>query len=272
MEDNELGAAPLGLAGRVAKAFLRSKLTPLIVVASIVLGLAAVALTPREEEPQIIVPDGRRHRRLPGRHPGRGGGPAHHAAGAAPLGPHRRGVPVQHEHPNAAMFTVRFKVNEPLEAEPGKVSQELQAHPELLPSGRAAARRPPPLHRRRPLPDAHPPRPLRPAGELRKLADEVAREISSVPLTANVAVLEGRAAPCASSPTWTGCGRWAFPSARLSRPFAAPTCSCRPARSWTGTSAWWWRPAARCSPPPSSGGPSSRRADSAPSTSRTSPG
>src|SRR5512140_110221 len=46
----------VGFSGRVAKAFLRSKLTPLIVVASILLGVAAVLLTPREEEPQIVVP------------------------------------------------------------------------------------------------------------------------------------------------------------------------------------------------------------------------
>ena len=46
----------VGLAGRLARGFLHSKLTPLIVVASIALGVAAVLLTPREEEPQITVP------------------------------------------------------------------------------------------------------------------------------------------------------------------------------------------------------------------------
>ena len=46
----------LGLAGRVARAFIDSKLTPLVVLASILLGLLAVALLPREEEPQIKVP------------------------------------------------------------------------------------------------------------------------------------------------------------------------------------------------------------------------
>ncbi|MCS7008759.1 MAG: efflux RND transporter permease subunit, partial [Chthoniobacterales bacterium] len=45
-----------GLAGILAKAFIDSKLTPLFIVASILLGLAAVVLLPREEEPQIIVP------------------------------------------------------------------------------------------------------------------------------------------------------------------------------------------------------------------------
>jgi len=46
----------LGIAGRVAAAFLNSKLTPLFIVTSLVLGVFAVIVIPREEEPQIIVP------------------------------------------------------------------------------------------------------------------------------------------------------------------------------------------------------------------------
>jgi len=46
----------LGFAGRIARAFIDSKLTPLVVVTSILLGAAAVTLLPREEEPQIKVP------------------------------------------------------------------------------------------------------------------------------------------------------------------------------------------------------------------------
>ena len=45
-----------GLAGRVAQTFLQSKLTPLLIVASLVAGLGGVLTTPREEEPQISVP------------------------------------------------------------------------------------------------------------------------------------------------------------------------------------------------------------------------
>jgi multidrug efflux pump subunit AcrB len=45
-----------GLAGLLAKAFVDSKLTPLFILASILLGLLAVSLLPREEEPQIKVP------------------------------------------------------------------------------------------------------------------------------------------------------------------------------------------------------------------------
>jgi multidrug efflux pump subunit AcrB len=46
----------LGLAGRLAQAFIESKLTPLVIAASILIGAGAVMLLPREEEPQIVVP------------------------------------------------------------------------------------------------------------------------------------------------------------------------------------------------------------------------
>ncbi len=45
-----------GFAGRLTAQFINSKLTPIAVIASILLGLFAVLLLPREEEPQIKVP------------------------------------------------------------------------------------------------------------------------------------------------------------------------------------------------------------------------
>lgn len=45
-----------GFAGYLARAFIQSKLTLLIAVASLLLGLMAITLTPKEEEPQISVP------------------------------------------------------------------------------------------------------------------------------------------------------------------------------------------------------------------------
>ena len=45
-----------GFAGRLAQAFVNSKLTPLGIIASLLLGILAVVLLPREEEPQIKVP------------------------------------------------------------------------------------------------------------------------------------------------------------------------------------------------------------------------
>jgi len=46
----------IGIAGRLAAALLHSKLTPLAILASLLLGVYAVVALPREEEPQIIVP------------------------------------------------------------------------------------------------------------------------------------------------------------------------------------------------------------------------
>ena len=46
----------LGIAGRLAHTFINSKLTPLFIAASLAIGIFAVAIIPREEEPQILVP------------------------------------------------------------------------------------------------------------------------------------------------------------------------------------------------------------------------
>ncbi len=45
----------LGIAGRIARAFQASQLTPLLAIAGLLLGIAAAVITPREEEPQIRV-------------------------------------------------------------------------------------------------------------------------------------------------------------------------------------------------------------------------
>jgi len=46
----------VGISGRIAAAFIHSKLTPLLSAAALGLGLLAIVATPREEEPQISVP------------------------------------------------------------------------------------------------------------------------------------------------------------------------------------------------------------------------
>lgn len=45
-----------GLAGRLANYFVDSKLTPLLIIVALALGFFAVITTPKEEEPQIVVP------------------------------------------------------------------------------------------------------------------------------------------------------------------------------------------------------------------------
>jgi multidrug efflux pump subunit AcrB len=46
---------PLGLAGRLAESFQNSALTPLLAIVALLLGFFAIAITPKEEEPQIDV-------------------------------------------------------------------------------------------------------------------------------------------------------------------------------------------------------------------------
>ena len=46
----------IGISGKIARAFINSKLTPLLIIAALLLGVFALIVTPREEEPQIVVP------------------------------------------------------------------------------------------------------------------------------------------------------------------------------------------------------------------------
>ncbi len=187
----EMPEPRLGIAGRLAKTFLRSKLSPLLVGSAIAAGFLAVALTPREEEPQIVVP------MVDVQVPDPGASPTEvEAQVTTPLERRLWGIPgVEYlysvSRPGGALITVRFKVNEPLEPSLIKVRQELDSHPELLPSGSGA-----PLVRLLSIDDV----PFmtltlhgkdQDLGRLRALGDEVARQLAEVPGTAKVEVIGG---------------------------------------------------------------------------------
>jgi len=53
---SQQGTHQFGFAGKIVRFFIDSKLTPLIIIGAVLLGVGAVALLPREEEPQIVVP------------------------------------------------------------------------------------------------------------------------------------------------------------------------------------------------------------------------
>ena len=55
-KDATRSSPALHLAGRIAHAFITSKLTPLVIIAALLLGAFSILQTPREEEPQIVVP------------------------------------------------------------------------------------------------------------------------------------------------------------------------------------------------------------------------
>jgi len=52
----EPGNHDLGLAGNVAKAFINSPVTPMLLVATLFIGIMGLIFTPRQEDPQISVP------------------------------------------------------------------------------------------------------------------------------------------------------------------------------------------------------------------------
>lgn len=46
----------LGIAGNIAKAFITSPVTPMLLIASLLIGIMGLIMTPRQEDPKISVP------------------------------------------------------------------------------------------------------------------------------------------------------------------------------------------------------------------------
>ena len=53
---SEKDSRPKGLISRIVELFITSKLSILFIIFAMAMGAAAVLMTPREEEPQIVVP------------------------------------------------------------------------------------------------------------------------------------------------------------------------------------------------------------------------
>ena len=128
-------AKTYGAAGRIAAAFIHSKLTPLFILASMALGALAVLALPREEEPQIIVPMVDVFAEMPGATPAdveqRVTRPLEQLLWEVP------GVEYVYStsSPGQSMVVVRFTVDEPLEAALVRLNQKLAAHADRIPPG-----------------------------------------------------------------------------------------------------------------------------------------
>ena len=124
-----------GAAGRIAAAFIHSKLTPLFILASMALGVLAVLALPREEEPQIIVPMVDVFAEMPGATPAdveqRVTRPLEQLLWEVP------GVEYVYStsSPGQSMIVVRFRVDEPQEAALVRLNQKLAAHADRIPPG-----------------------------------------------------------------------------------------------------------------------------------------
>ena len=180
-----------GAAGRTAAAFLESLLTPLLVAAALLLGLLAVALTPREEEPQIVVPMMDVWVRLPG-------------ATAAEV-ESRVTIPMESKiaeipgveylyavsRPGVSLVTVRFYVGEDLEDSLVKLYDKLMSNADLIPPGAS-----PPLVKPKSIDDV-PVTALTFWGEgydadtLRRIVQEAALRVQRLPGVAQVEILGG---------------------------------------------------------------------------------
>src|SRR5512143_2015941 len=125
----------MGISGRVAQAFLRSKLTPLVTVAALGVGLLGILATPREEEPQISVPMVDVISAMPGASPKE----AENLL-ARPIEQRMLEIPgVDHVYAMSgdgyAMVTVRFKVGEDQERSVTKVQAKLAGAMDEAPAG-----------------------------------------------------------------------------------------------------------------------------------------
>ncbi len=126
---------PHGIAGRIAAMFIDSKLTPLLIAASILIGLGAVALLPREEEPQIIVPMVDVFVQMPGASPREV-----EQRITKPMEKFLWEIPgVEYIYstssPGVSMAIVRFKVGEDEEKAIVRLNQKLHANADLIPPG-----------------------------------------------------------------------------------------------------------------------------------------
>ena len=180
-----------GLAGRIARMFVDSKLTPLLIVSSVLLGLASVILLPREEEPQIKVPMIDVMVSMPG-------ASAREVAERVtrPMEQLLWEIPgVEYVYstsrPAESLVIVRFKVGSDLETSLVKLNQKLQTNFDRIPHGVTA-----PLIKPRTIDDV----PilaltLHSAGqdpmELRRLAAELHDAVKQIPLVAETRVIGG---------------------------------------------------------------------------------
>ena len=125
----------MGMAGRVAAAFVNSKLTPLIILTSVLLGIGAVLLLPREEEPQIKVPMIDVMVTMPG-----GTAKEIEERVTRPMEKLLWEIPgVEYLYSTSApcrsLVIVRFKVGEDVERSLVKLNQKLQTNFDIIPHG-----------------------------------------------------------------------------------------------------------------------------------------
>jgi len=124
----------LGFAGRLGQMFVHSKLTPVIALASLLLGLMAVYLTPKEEEPQISVPMIDIRTAAPGFTAQEVERKVTEPIERAVWGLDGVEYVYSSSQPHGSLVTVRFKVGEPMEPSLVKIHHKLMSVQSELPA------------------------------------------------------------------------------------------------------------------------------------------
>ncbi|MEI7866567.1 MAG: efflux RND transporter permease subunit [Candidatus Methylumidiphilus sp.] len=124
-----------GFTAEIVRVFITSKLSLLLLIASLLAGVAALLLTPREEEPQIVVPMADVFVRMPG-----ASAEEVEKLAASPLEAKLREVDgVEYVYSASregeAMVTVRFYVGENREDSLVKVWNKLMSNQDVIPPG-----------------------------------------------------------------------------------------------------------------------------------------
>ncbi len=182
----------IGIAGHVGQAAIDSKLVPLLVIAALAVGALAVSLTPREEEPQIVVPIVDIFVGLPGAAPGEVEDRV-----TIPLEKRMWEIPgVEYVYaasmPDVSMITVRFFVGEDQERSLVKVYDKLASGLDKMPQGAT-----PPLIKTRSIDDV-PVLGLTLWSDrydhfaLRQIAFELKRELAQMDDVAEIQVIGGQ--------------------------------------------------------------------------------
>jgi multidrug efflux pump subunit AcrB len=134
-DDIELDEKNLGIAGRIARQFINSPVTPLLMMAFLGIGLLGLMFTPRQEDPQISVPMVDIFVQYPG-------ASAEQVASLAvnPLERLISEVPgIRHVYSASArgqgMVTARFKVGEDFSESIVKVHDKIQSNLDKIPPG-----------------------------------------------------------------------------------------------------------------------------------------
>ncbi len=135
LETAETEEYKLGLAGKTAKAFINSPLTPMLIIIFILMGLTGIAFTPRQEDPQIEVPMVDIFVQYPG-----ASAEQVAALAAKPLQRIMGEMSgVKHVYAasqrDAAIVTVEFDVGEEMENSLTKLYSKLDSNKEVMPPG-----------------------------------------------------------------------------------------------------------------------------------------